>query len=262
MILRRVIEHVKAQNWTAVALDFVIVVMGVFIGIQVANWNEGRAGLAEEAKMLLALKEDLAVTLPEIDRQLGWIIEDQEARAKLAAYVEDKGAELSVEELDQLMYNSFWRFGNRHPALPTLEELKASGRLNRLGNAALRRKILELDNGLGAYNTDYMNVFETVYSFTDPFLIKNYDMRGLFRRYPGRDEQPAMDLFDPDANRSDLAALRTREFENLLVYRTALVQDIYKSLDAIKGKYAEIAVEIDIRLAELGHKTTPVEENH
>ncbi|MEO0694615.1 MAG: hypothetical protein AAFY84_00820 [Pseudomonadota bacterium] len=39
MILRRITEHVKAQNWTAVALDFVIVVVGVFIGIQVSNWN-------------------------------------------------------------------------------------------------------------------------------------------------------------------------------------------------------------------------------
>jgi hypothetical protein len=34
MILRRIIEHVKAQNWTAVALYFVIVVTGVSIGIQ------------------------------------------------------------------------------------------------------------------------------------------------------------------------------------------------------------------------------------
>ena len=29
MLLRRITEHVKAQNWTAVALDFVIVVVGV-----------------------------------------------------------------------------------------------------------------------------------------------------------------------------------------------------------------------------------------
>jgi len=43
MLLRRVIEHVKAQNWTAVGLDFVIVVVGVFIGIQVSNWNAQRA---------------------------------------------------------------------------------------------------------------------------------------------------------------------------------------------------------------------------
>ena len=40
MILRRVAEHVQAQNWFAVALDFLIVVVGVFVGIEVANWNE------------------------------------------------------------------------------------------------------------------------------------------------------------------------------------------------------------------------------
>lgn len=42
MLLRRITEHVKAQNWTAVFIDLVIVVVGVFIGIQVANWNEVR----------------------------------------------------------------------------------------------------------------------------------------------------------------------------------------------------------------------------
>ena len=47
MILARVIEHVKAQNWTAVALDFFIVVMGVFIGIQVSNWNRFARGRNE-----------------------------------------------------------------------------------------------------------------------------------------------------------------------------------------------------------------------
>ena len=42
MRLRRINEHVKTQNWFAVGLDFVIVVVGVFIGIQVSNWNEAR----------------------------------------------------------------------------------------------------------------------------------------------------------------------------------------------------------------------------
>ncbi|NNE40599.1 MAG: hypothetical protein HKN14_06735 [Marinicaulis sp.] len=43
MLLRRITEHVKAQNWFAVFLDFLIVVVGVFIGIQVSNWNDARA---------------------------------------------------------------------------------------------------------------------------------------------------------------------------------------------------------------------------
>lgn len=42
MLLRRLSEHVGTQNWFAVALDFLIVVFGVFIGFQVTNWNELR----------------------------------------------------------------------------------------------------------------------------------------------------------------------------------------------------------------------------
>ncbi len=59
MILRRITEHVKAQNWTAIALDFVIVVVGVFIGIQVSNWNDNRATNARAAIFSERLAEDL-----------------------------------------------------------------------------------------------------------------------------------------------------------------------------------------------------------
>ncbi len=43
MILRRLMQHVKDQNWFAVGLDFMIVVSGVFVGIQVSNWNAAAA---------------------------------------------------------------------------------------------------------------------------------------------------------------------------------------------------------------------------
>ena len=33
MILRRITKHVKDQNWFAVGIDFIIVVVRVFIGI-------------------------------------------------------------------------------------------------------------------------------------------------------------------------------------------------------------------------------------
>ena len=59
MILRRVIQHVKNQEWTAIWIDLVIVVVGVFIGIQVANWNEDRASRNAEARHLEEIAEDL-----------------------------------------------------------------------------------------------------------------------------------------------------------------------------------------------------------
>jgi hypothetical protein len=52
MLLRSVTKHVNDQNWFAVILDLAIVVIGVFIGIEVSNWNAERAG-EEKAEILV-----------------------------------------------------------------------------------------------------------------------------------------------------------------------------------------------------------------
>lgn len=70
MLLRRITEHVKAQNWTAVTLDFVIVVVGVFIGIQVSNWNEARGQAHKEEVVLRQLRTSLLADLAGIDGEL------------------------------------------------------------------------------------------------------------------------------------------------------------------------------------------------
>ena len=59
MILRRVIGHVRKQEWTAIWIDLVIVVVGVFIGIQVANWNSERETRKKAAVFTERLKADL-----------------------------------------------------------------------------------------------------------------------------------------------------------------------------------------------------------
>ncbi len=59
MILRRVIEHVREQNWTAVGIDFVIVVVGVVVGIQVSNWNAERQSRGQERELLGRLRLEI-----------------------------------------------------------------------------------------------------------------------------------------------------------------------------------------------------------
>jgi hypothetical protein len=41
-MIRRLHEHLQSHNWFAVAIDLAIVVAGVFLGIQVSNWNQAR----------------------------------------------------------------------------------------------------------------------------------------------------------------------------------------------------------------------------
>jgi hypothetical protein len=63
MLLRKISKHVTEQNWFAVALDFVIVVVGVFIGMQVANWNESRVEFQNETDALIELKKELSESI-------------------------------------------------------------------------------------------------------------------------------------------------------------------------------------------------------
>jgi len=63
MLLRSITKHVKDQNWLAVFLDFFIVVVGVFIGLQVANWNDARGEYQQETKALVELRKELAVSM-------------------------------------------------------------------------------------------------------------------------------------------------------------------------------------------------------
>lgn len=58
-ILGRLTQAVQEQNWFAVALELLIVVVGVFIGIQVSNWNDARAFDARETDLLVELRSEL-----------------------------------------------------------------------------------------------------------------------------------------------------------------------------------------------------------
>ncbi|CAN5636316.1 hypothetical protein BH23GEM3_BH23GEM3_02680 [soil metagenome] len=59
MLLRSVVKHVREQNWFAVGLDFFIVVVGVFIGLQVSNWNEARSAEQRRDQVKAILITDL-----------------------------------------------------------------------------------------------------------------------------------------------------------------------------------------------------------
>ena len=69
-MLRHVISQLRRQDWTAVFIELVIVILGVFIGIQVSNWNQARADaqLGQDYAKRLArdLDTDLAGVRAEI----------------------------------------------------------------------------------------------------------------------------------------------------------------------------------------------------
>jgi len=137
MLLRRVMEHVKAQNWTAVALDFVIVVMGVFIGIQVNNWNEARKDHAAEQRYLVRLHDDIAHNF-DISKRLA---EGHAHRAATLKMLWEYAEGMRADPPDENSMNSICRWFIL-PAIrirsSTYQELVSTGNLTLIRNEEIR----------------------------------------------------------------------------------------------------------------------------
>lgn len=79
MILRRLAQNLREQNWTAIGIEFVLLVAGVFLGIQVANWNEARVERDLVRGHLTEIAENLRTHLGLNEALLG------SARLRIAA---------------------------------------------------------------------------------------------------------------------------------------------------------------------------------
>ena len=60
MIYKRMAARLRAQDWVAITIELAIVVVGVFIGTQVSNWNAARIERQDNARVLRNLRPEIA----------------------------------------------------------------------------------------------------------------------------------------------------------------------------------------------------------
>lgn len=73
MILRRLSQSLREQNWTAIVIEFVLLVAGVFLGIQAANWNEQRTQRLQEHSFLAQLHDEISANDDTIAHQMRYL---------------------------------------------------------------------------------------------------------------------------------------------------------------------------------------------
>lgn len=142
MILRRVIEHVKKQEWTAVFLDFVIVVVGILIAFQITNWHERRAERKRAISYLERLDEDLAADIANYRRRALALGKEVSDYGYLAIDYADKG-DMGGKTNWQLLVAFFQASQTDVFAVtqPTFDEMTSAGELGLIRDVALRKAL-------------------------------------------------------------------------------------------------------------------------
>lgn len=86
MFLRRFSQHLKEQNWLALVLDFLIVVSGIFIGLQVTNYSgelKEKALLKEKLTILLIETQEIITASTALPPLLEKVIVDSDTLFKI-----------------------------------------------------------------------------------------------------------------------------------------------------------------------------------
>ncbi len=175
MILRRVIAHFRKQEWTAIGLDFLIVVMGVFIGIQVSNWNAARQNKDLAASYIERLHTDIELEHALWGRTIEYFSTARDyGRAAMAGFSKPAD-ELGEDWLIALYQASQVWFAA--PNRSTFDELQATGRIVNIRDENLRTVV----------SNHYQRVTQT--GFT---LVQSSQYRRVARLHIHEDIQTAV----------------------------------------------------------------------
>ncbi len=147
--LLRVAEHIRTQNWTAIGIDFAIVVIGVFVGIQVANWNEDRQQTALQAQYLERLRIDLIGIRERTQQHVGFYRDSIDGGELLMTRMLADDAASQDTPIDHAgmarALDALAQTRNPPPLPATYVEMRSNGQLSRIANPRLRDRLTDYD---------------------------------------------------------------------------------------------------------------------
>lgn len=170
MLLRRVIQHVKAQDWFAVGLDFFIVVLGVFVGLQVQDWNDIRKERIEEHALLARLHDEVQSLIEANGADLEGLRTRGESLVSANAILFDAVPDRSLSPLECGQVAGSHAYRLPPDELPVLDELLETGRFDILQNSDLKARL-----------RDYIRLRSRAQSY---FAEATNELFRLHSRYP------------------------------------------------------------------------------
>lgn len=254
MLLRRITQHVRDQNWFAIFIDFLIVVFGVYMGLQVQQWANNLSARTEEIRILQTMAEDINADITVINTALDRIAIEDESRKRVIQYTQGIENALTEADFHHHIKMGVWQFTTFSPAQTTLDELKSSAKINQIGSSKLRNKIQEYYLILADHETDTDNLKHIVLTFVDPFLVANHDMSQMFQQSTDEKITELNKLYtntNPDVNHE---VMQSQEFRNIVLQVAVASIDASEGIEKLLNVHQEMLVLIEERLTELGAK--------
>lgn len=142
MILTNISKALREQNWVAVGIEFVIVILGVVVGFQVTAWNAARQDRALEQAYLERLASEFVAIQDELIDHHGDLDDAREQTLRLIDAVDRQDAEAMQANAMALILIT--RVSEVQIQSAALVELISSGRLGLVQDDELRAALAQI----------------------------------------------------------------------------------------------------------------------
>lgn len=194
MILRRLAGAIREQNWFSVVLEVAVVVVGIFIGLEVNDWNQQRLEREGDKRALALFVNELQLMLDEAHEDVKDVtasMQDLASGTEIALKC-DASDEERARLVAAIGSTLNWRVPDVRPS--GLAEISNSGTLARLGNPELSRAVGSIHESLRGID-DSMNFiapqYDRAWGMLLPYLVLKQPMR--VRKRDIGDKRPLSD---------------------------------------------------------------------
>ena len=196
MILGRLSQSIRKQDWFAVLIEFVVVVVGIFAGLQANDWAQERQDRRQEHAALERLFLEAEGAHELLNEYVQRTLRMNQLRRNAVQFA-DSNAPVPENELPlKIGINTLAMFPPVIPVTVAYDELKSSGQMQLIQSAALRDQIAGFHTELAFYEqqrqgfSDGANRFQEVYrkhitwdynpeATTPDILLSTYNWKSL-----------------------------------------------------------------------------------
>ncbi len=230
-ILKRLSKHLDEQNWFAIGLEILIVVISIFLGFQVTASYESRMSLGTEAIYLEELLEDFQANRSLEDETLGrleTILPQIQGLLEQSALAEPTW---SAAELNAA-FSNIWQMPTFYSTNRAYDNILGSGELKLLRDRELKKEISEYYSTLEllqiVQNTHELELVQILM----PYAVTKMDFQAVHLTRSA--DYPIPPAVEPERI---LEVLHTREFRGILTTKWDILTDL---LDLNRGLSKEI----------------------
>ncbi|MEM9838064.1 MAG: hypothetical protein AAF830_02810, partial [Pseudomonadota bacterium] len=155
MILQRFAKALRNQDWSTVFTEVLIVVIGVFLGIQLGNWNETRQKNDQTQDYLQRLQSEFV----DIERRASVVAELYVTNAQGTSTLIEivQGAEPPSDEAMIIAFRRTFAYSLPSYRSATYAEMVSSGNLSLIRDVPLREALVAYDQKIDPF-ADAFNI--------------------------------------------------------------------------------------------------------